>query len=256
MCCALSGASYRLPAVRLRALIAVAAGGALLTGAAGCSLEEQGDADLVAGKKLFVEKCGSCHRLARADTRGTQGPNLDEAFAQAIASGMGRDGVQSAVHDQIITPAKLAKDNPAYMPPKLVTGDDAVNVAAYVAEVAARPGKDTGLLAEAGKPAGGGEPAVARNGVLSIESTPQLAYVTNAARAEPGPLTVRSPNPSGTPHNIALEGPGLAQDVIGEVVTDGGVSEVKATVKKGEYKVFCTVEGHREGGMEGTLTVE
>jgi mono/diheme cytochrome c family protein len=255
MCCAPSARSYRLPAVRLRAVIAVVAGGALLTGAAGCSLEGQ-EADLVAGKKQFVEKCGSCHQLARADTKGTQGPNLDEAFEQAIASGMGRDGVQSAVHDQIITPAKLAKDNKVYMPPKLVTGDDAVNVAAYVAESVARRGKDTGLLAEAVKKPGGGEPAVAKNGVLEIDSTAQLAYVTNAASAEAGSLTVRSPNPSGTPHNIALEGPGLGSDLIGEVVTDGGVSEVKATVKKGQYKFFCTVEGHREGGMEGTLTVE
>ncbi len=240
--------------MRLRAVIAVIAGGALLGGAAGCSLEDE-NADLVAGKTKFIEKCGSCHKLARADTKGTQGPDLDEAFAQAIASGMGRDGVQSAVHDQIITPAKLAKDNKVYMPPKLVTGDDAINVAAYVAEVTSRPGKDTGLLAEAGKKEGGGEPAVARNGVVDIDSTAQLAYETNAARAEPGALTMRSPNPSGTPHNIALEGPGLGSDIVGKVVTDGGVSEIKATVKRGQYKFFCTVEGHREGGMEGTLTV-
>ncbi len=242
------------PRSTVRRAVALLAAGAVACALSACAVKEE-EPNLVAGKQQFVEKCGSCHKLARADTKGTQGPDLDEAFAQAIASGMGRDGVQSAVHDQIITPAKLAKDNKVYMPPKLVEGKDAVNVAAYVAEVAARPGKDTGLLAEAGKPAGGGEPAVARNGVLEIESTAQLAYVTNAARAEAGPLTLRSPNPSATPHNIALEGPGLGSDIIGEVVQDGGVSEIKATVKKGEYKFFCTVEGHREGGMEGTLTV-
>ncbi len=227
----------------------------MLTVGAGCSLTED-DADLVAGKRLFVEKCGSCHVLSRADTRGTQGPNLDEAFQQAIASGMGRSGIEGAVYEQIIHPANLAKDNPAYMPPKLVTGDDATDVAAYVAEVVAKPGKDTGLLAEAVKKPGGGEPAVARNGVLDIASTAQLAYETNAAQAKPGPTTIRSPNPSGTPHNIALEGPGLGRDIIGEVVTDGGVSEIEANLRPGQYKFFCTVEGHREGGMEGTLTVE
>ena len=240
--------------MRLREVVTVLAGGSVLALAGGCSLEEQ-DPDLVAGKKLFVERCGSCHQLARADTKGTQGPNLDEAFQHALASGMDRDGVQSAVHDQIITPAKLAKDNPVYMPPKLVEGKDAVDVAAYVAAVAAKPGKDSGLLAEAGRPEGGGEPAVARNGVLEIDSTAQLAYVTNAARAEAGRITIRSPNPSATPHNIALEGPGLGSDVIGEVVQDGGTSEIQATLRRGEYKFFCTVEGHREGGMEGTLTV-
>ena len=241
--------------MRLRALIALVAGGGVLALAGGCSLSEE-EADLVAGKRLFVEKCGSCHQLARADTKGTQGPNLDEAFAHALASGMDRDGVQGAVHEQILHPAKLAKDNKVYMPPKLVEGKDAVNVAAYVAEVAARGGKDTGLLAEAVEKPGGGEPAVARNGVLEIPATAQLAYVTNAASAEPGQLTIRSPNPSSVPHNIALEGPGLSSDVIGEVVQDDGVSEIEARVRAGEYKFFCTVEGHREGGMEGTLTVK
>ena len=46
------------------------------------------------------------------------------------------------------------------MPAKLVTGEDAHDVAAYVAKVAAQPGKDTGLLATAVKAAGGGKPAV------------------------------------------------------------------------------------------------
>ena len=221
----------------------------------GCGSLTDDDADLIAGKKLFVERCASCHTLARADARGTQGPNLDEAFQQALASGMERSGIQGAVHEQILHPANLAKDNKVYMPPGLVKGDDARDVAAYVAEVVAKPGKDSGLLAEAVKKPGGGEPAVAKNGELTIPATPQLAYETNAASAEAGPLTIKSPNPSGTPHNIALEGPGIS-DAVGEVVTNNGVSEIQATVKKGEYKFFCTVEGHREGGMEGTLTVK
>jgi len=243
-----------LRAVRLRELTAVVAGGALLAVGGGCSLADS-ENDLVSGKELFVEKCGACHVLNRAGTRGVQGPNLDEAFQQALASGMERSGIEGAVHEQILNPARVSPDNPIYMPPELVTGDDARDVAAYVAEVVARPGEDTGLLAEAGRPAGGGEPAVAENGVLTIEATAQLAYVTHRATAPPGQLTIRSPNPSGTPHNIAVEGPGGVNEV-GDVVQDGGVSEVQATVRAGEYAFFCTVEGHREGGMEGVLTVE
>ena len=209
----------------------------------------------MAGKRLFVEKCGACHTLARADTRGTTGPNLDDAFAHALASGMERDGIQGAVHEQILNPARVPEDSKAYMPPKLVDGKDAVNVAAYVAEVTAKGGEDSGLLAEAVEKPGGGEPAVAKGGVLEIPATAQLAYETNAASAKPGALTIQSPNPSGVPHNSALEGPGVS-GAEGEVVQDGGVSEVKTNVKKGEYTFFCTVEGHREGGMEGKLTVE
>ena len=55
-----------------------------------CGANDAGNADVIAGKQLFVSKCGSCHTLARAGTKGTVGPNLDEAFRQSIGDGMGR----------------------------------------------------------------------------------------------------------------------------------------------------------------------
>jgi len=203
-----------------------------------------------------VAKCGSCHVLNRAETQGQVGPNLDLAFGQALRDGMGRDGVHGVVVKQIGYPARLDRDNPAYMPPKLVKGKMAENVAAYVASVVSRRGKDTGLLATAVKKAGGGKPAVAENGVLAIPADPtgQLAYVTGRATAEAGALDVQSKNDSSVPHNIALEGGGV--DEVGEVVGQGGTSEISADVAAGDYTYFCTVPGHREGGMEGKLTVE
>jgi plastocyanin len=221
--------------------------------AAGCGLKG-GESDLVAGKTAFAEKCSSCHVLNRANARGVTGPNLDEAFRQAIADGFGRDGIKGAVLEQIDNPAILPKDSPAYMPPDLAKGQEAENIAAYVAESVAKGGEDTGLLAEAGQPKGSDKPAVAEGGTLEIPATAQLAYEFTSATAKPGALTLDSPNPSGTPHNIAIEGGGL--DEKGKVVTNGGVSTVEATVKKGEYTFYCSVPGHREGGMLGKLTVE
>ncbi|HEY2718557.1 MAG TPA: hypothetical protein VGI52_02920, partial [Solirubrobacteraceae bacterium] len=54
--------------------------GALTLATAGCSVKGGDDANAIAGKKAFVGKCGSCHTLARAETKGVVGPNLDEAF--------------------------------------------------------------------------------------------------------------------------------------------------------------------------------
>ena len=217
-------------------------------GSAGCGPLDAGENE-VNGKRLFVERCGSCHTLARAGTTGTQGPDLDAAFRQSISEGFGRSVVRGVVVEQIKHP--MGDE----MPADLVTGDEVTDVAAYVADTAARGGEDSGLLATAVQPAGSGEPAVAENGEIEIAADPngQLAYVTAEARAEAGQLTVRMPNESGVQHDIAVENGGVSAK--GEVVGQGGVSEFTADFPTGEFTYFCTVPGHREGGMEGTLTV-
>ena len=62
--------------------------GAALIGAVGACGSESKDRDVVAGKQEFVKNCGACHTLARAGTKGTAGPNLDDAF-QAVAAAAG-----------------------------------------------------------------------------------------------------------------------------------------------------------------------
>ena len=124
-----------------RALVGAAA--VVLVAASGCGREEE--PDLVNGKQLFVQKCGSCHALKRGGTQGTQGPSLDVAFRTALRDGMSRDTVEGVVRDQI----KNVRRN-SIMPANLVTGDDARDVAAYVALVSGKPGEDQGELAQAG----------------------------------------------------------------------------------------------------------
>ena len=85
-----------------------------------CGREEP---DLTNGKAQFVEKCGSCHELARAGTAGTQGPSLDAAFQTALADGIDRDTVEGIVHDQILNPRRNS-----IMPAGPVKGDDARDV--------------------------------------------------------------------------------------------------------------------------------
>lgn len=233
-------------------LVAAIASAALVAGLGACGGDElKGPrADLVEGKRLFVARCGACHTLARAGTTGTTGPDLDAAFAQALADGMGRSTVEGIVHEQILNPV-------ASMPAKLVTGRAARDVAAYVSEAVANPGEDEGALATAVRTTAQRE-ASAQDGTLEIDADPtgRLAYVVRAATASPGRLEIRSRNDATIPHDIALQraddGAQLAQ---GETVADGGVSTITVTVRRGRYTFYCTLPGHREGGMEGTLTV-
>lgn len=233
----------------LRAAFAgLAAAGATLALSACSARNEAESANLISGKQLFVQKCGSCHVLARAGTKGTSGPNLDEAFQQAIKDGMPRSDFAGAIHGQILYP-----NRDGVMPAKLVTGDQAYDIAAYVAESAAAGGKDSGLLATAVKQAGGGKPAVESNGNLQIDADPtgQLAFVTDTATGTAGPIAVKMTNKSGTPHDIVIDGKGK-----GEVVQGGGTSQFSADFAAGSYTFYCSVPGHRAAGMQGKLTVK
>jgi mono/diheme cytochrome c family protein len=127
--------------------------------AAGCGtvgLPSEG-ADQARGKALFVESCGSCHRLADAGTTGAIGPDLDAAFAGARSEGFRESTIRSVVRGQIAYPTvqpggiiESPEGGPPQrapgMPANLVTGDDADAVATYVAAVAGvvEAGAETG----------------------------------------------------------------------------------------------------------------
>lgn len=129
----------RTPARVLAALLVVGALG-------GCATAlKHPTANLSRGKELFSAKCGSCHTLAHAGTSGTTGPNLDDAFRQDRADGVKSTSIQGLIDSWIQYP-----NSQGVMPARLLTGQDAQDVAAYVGLVAAIPGQDTGALAQAG----------------------------------------------------------------------------------------------------------
>lgn len=104
----------------------------------GCDLQENSDSEN--GRQLFIEKCGTCHALTEAGTQAEIGPDLDAAFKQPREDGMDQDTIEGVVEGQIANPRETAPDDPAYMPAELVTGEDATDVAAYIAGVAGVPG--------------------------------------------------------------------------------------------------------------------
>jgi cytochrome c2 len=126
---------------RWRKTSRAAAGLALVAAVAfaGCDLNE--DADLERGRNLFIAKCGTCHTLTEAGTTAEIGPNLDASFMAARSEGNDADTIEGVVQSQIENPRPADPDDVnTYMPAELVTGQDAENVAAYVASVAGIPG--------------------------------------------------------------------------------------------------------------------
>ena len=234
--------SSRRPLALLAAVALVALG-------AGCGREQE--ADLTNGKTLFVQKCASCHVLKRANARGVQGPNLDEAFQAARREGMTASTVEGIVRKQIAAARKSS-----IMKRNLVEGTDAADVAAYVGAVAAQPGEDRGALAQAGKPKISKKPVEADAVKLKIDADPTgaLAFTAINAIATGGALELTMDNPASVQHNIAVKGAGL--DEKGPVVGKGGTSNVAVTLKPGKYTFYCSVPGHEDGGMKGSLTVE
>jgi mono/diheme cytochrome c family protein len=119
----------------LRSLVALSLTGALLA-VAGCGGDEATTglegANPTVGKGLFVEKCGSCHTLQDASTASQVGPILDDAFARSRQEDFDDSTLFRVTLDQIDLAAPP-------MPSDLVEGQDAVDVAAYVALFAGKP---------------------------------------------------------------------------------------------------------------------
>ena len=248
--------TIRAPRGRRGAAAGLLAGAVAVAAFAGCDVK-QGNEDLVSGKQQFVAKCGSCHALQRAGTTGTTGPNLDNAFAQSVQDGFKRSSFQGQIYSQIRFPNRKslmgALARSGKIPHDSRTAD---NIAAYVASVVARPGSDTGALARAVEKVNRIPVATAKNGTLDIDAFPngELKYIPIAAQAPAGKLVVKSLNKASIGHDIAVEGSGVNQG--GQVVSNGGTSQVTLTLKPGTYQFLCTVPGHAAAGMKGVLTVK
>jgi mono/diheme cytochrome c family protein len=137
-----------------------------VTGCGTVGRSEEGTGDVRAGKELFVENCGSCHVLADAETAGVIGPNLDDAFEQSRTDGLGQTTIQSVVRGQIAYPVVEPPTGVPGMPADIVEGEDAEDVAAYVASVAALPvrGQPPSSAAGGGTDTGGTETGAAGEG--------------------------------------------------------------------------------------------
>ncbi len=101
---------------------------------------------------------------------------------------------------------------------------------------------------------GGGGGGASTNLKLSADPSGALKFDKSSLTAKAGNVTLTMDNPASIPHGIAVEGNGVDKD--GQTVNKGGTSTVTVKLKPGKYEFYCPVPGHKQAGMEGTLTVK
>jgi plastocyanin len=108
-----------------------------------------------------------------------------------------------------------------------------------------------------GATSGGKEESSGGGSTVKVEADPggELAYTTDTATAKTGQVTVDFKNPQALTHDVQIED-AQGKDVGGTELIASGEDSTTVDLKPGTYTYFCSVPGHREAGMEGTLTVK
>ena len=99
--------------------------------------------------------------------------------------------------------------------------------------------------------AGGG------GGTLKVTADPggALAYEQKSLRTNAGQVTIEFDNPSSTDHDVTIEDDGGTEVAATDIIADD-TATASADLESGSYTFFCSVDGHREAGMEGPLNVK
>jgi mono/diheme cytochrome c family protein len=135
-----------------RALIAVcvAATAALVAGCGSASLElSQNDPDH-AGAALFVERCGACHTLAVAGTQGSSTKVTDKENVDGPNFNDRKENVEDVIYA-----IENGGFSGAIMPENIVTGQEARQVAQFLAKYAGKSAGTTQLPSSAGQESAG-----------------------------------------------------------------------------------------------------
>ncbi len=238
-----------------------------------------------AAAKIFSERCGGCHTLSYAGTSGSgqnprdyediNGPNFNVRCERPAI--------------RVLYAIENGGFSGAYMPQNVVVGQQAREVAMFVSRFAGRqaplePGaapcstQSIGTLPALGSGTSTSSqaaiavttattaitttPTTSTNATtgaqtlqLSANASGQLMFSTNTLTAKAGKVTIVFTNQSPLGHNLTVQ-VGTSGKVLGHTPTfRGGSRSLTLTLKAGTYTYYCSVPGHRQAGMHGTLTV-
>jgi plastocyanin len=110
-------------------------------------------------------------------------------------------------------------------------------------------GDDEGSTGAATGTAGGG----GGGGSVQLATSSGISYDESSVEASAGSVSIEYTNDSGLPHNVTVEGPGIDGEGT-DTITEGSTS-ITLDLEAGEYTFYCSVDGHRDQGMEGTIAV-
>jgi mono/diheme cytochrome c family protein len=125
-----------------------------LTGCAG-ETTDAANADVAGGKELFTQKCGACHVMQAANTQGTIGPNLDDAFGYARSQDFEESTFFEVVLGQMKIPVPPMPDFDEEGTKDFLPEEDRVAIAAFVSQCASLDAEK--LPAACGAGGGGGD---------------------------------------------------------------------------------------------------
>jgi plastocyanin len=97
----------------------------------------------------------------------------------------------------------------------------------------------------------------ASGGTVEVEADPSgnLAFTSEEITAKAGNDTIKFTNESPVPHDVVIEDEN-GKELGGTEITQEGSETAEVELKPGTYTYFCSVPGHRQAGMEGTLVVK
>jgi plastocyanin len=130
------------------------------------------------------------------------------------------------------------------------------------AELASEEAKQGAAAPAPGEAAGTSQPPAAKQptvkgpgGTLQLAASPtQIAYDKKALSSKPGAVTIDFDNPSQISHDVAIAKG--SQELAKSPLIAQSKTTVTTDLAPGSYVFYCTVPGHREAGMQGTLSVK
>jgi plastocyanin/mono/diheme cytochrome c family protein len=275
-----------------KVLLMVVAAIALTSLATACGTEKIGiakDNPNYTGAVLFNQRCSGCHTLSYAATHGSaanvrtreivNGPNFNVRCERPVT--------------RVLYAIQNGGFSGAIMPQNVVVGQPAIDVAKFVATYAGRQAKTApgvascaqqpigtipNFSATATTPSTTTRTPTTKTSTTTPSSTPttttpatgtgagssideaanpsgQLKFTKSSLTAKTGKVTINFTNKSSVPHNMTIQ-QGTNGSVIGATPTFSGTTKtLTVTLKPGKYTFYCSVPGHRQAGMQGTLTV-